>query len=73
MFLQAALADGAATLVPLIRTWLDQIAALCALLGVSRPSELTTTDLLVRGRLAEFCRLREIDLPALSQRSSRRP
>ena len=49
------------------------IAALCALLGVSRPSELTTTDLLVRGRLGEFCRLREIDLPALSQRSSRRP
>lgn len=73
VFLQAALADGAATLVPLIRTWLDQIAALCALLGVSRPSELTTTDLLVRGRLGEFCRLREIDLPALSQRSSRRP
>ncbi len=72
VFLQAALADGADTLVPLIRGWLDQTAALCALLGVTEPAGLTSTDVLVRGRLGEFCMLRGVDAPALSQRSRTR-
>ena len=66
------LADGADTLVPLIRSWLSQTAALCALLGVTDPAGLTATDVLVRGRLGEFCMLRGVDAPALSQRSRTR-
>lgn len=69
-FLKAVLDGGAETLVPLVRAWTEQTAAILALLGARTPAELDRTDLLVRGRLGEFCRLRGVDLVALSQRSS---
>ncbi|WP_240739961.1 type 2 isopentenyl-diphosphate Delta-isomerase [Leucobacter triazinivorans] len=68
-FLEALLDGGAETLVPLIERWVAQTTAILALLGAAAPAELTSTDLLVRGRLAEFCRLRGIDLTALATRS----
>ena len=69
VFLEPVLAGGAEALVPLVRRWLEQTTAILALLGAARPADLAATDLLVRGRLAEFCRLRGVDLPALARRS----
>lgn len=69
-FLKAVLDGGAEALVPLVRDWTEQTAALMALLGARTPADLTGTDLLVRGRLAEFCRLRGVDLLALADRST---
>lgn len=68
-FLEAVLDGGAETLVPLIERWIAQTTAILALLGASSPAELASSDLLVRGRLAEFCRLRGIDTAALAARS----
>lgn len=69
-FLKVVLDGGAEALVPLVRAWTEQTAAIMALLGARTPAELTGTDLLVRGRLGEFCRLRGIDVVDLSRRSS---
>lgn len=71
-FLQAALDGGAEGVVALVEDWAEQTRALLALLGARSAAELTTTDLLVRGRLGEFCRLRGVDAAALSNRSLRR-
>ncbi|PRI11422.1 type 2 isopentenyl-diphosphate Delta-isomerase [Leucobacter massiliensis] len=68
-FLQPLLAGGAEALVPLIERWIAQTTAILALLGAETPAALGSTDLLVRGRLAEYCRLRGIDLVALASRS----
>ncbi|NLG48388.1 alpha-hydroxy-acid oxidizing protein, partial [Gordonia sp. (in: high G+C Gram-positive bacteria)] len=72
-FLAAVQRGGADTLVPLVQRWQQQIAQIMALLGASRPTELQHTDVLVRGNLAEFSRLRGIDLAALARRSDARP
>lgn len=69
VFLKQVLDGGAEALVPLVRGWLDQTASLLALLGAASPPDLRRTDLLVRGSLGEFCRLRGIDTIALSHRS----
>lgn len=69
VFLKAVLDGGADALVPLVRGWLEQTTALLALLGAASPAELVRTDLLVRGNLADYCRLRGIDLIRLSHRS----
>jgi len=69
-FLETVRAGGAETLVPLIRQWLAQTTAILALLGAARPADLTHTDILVRGGLAEYCLLRGIDTPSLARRSS---
>lgn len=71
VFLKTVLDGGADALVPLVRGWLEQMTALLGLLGARTPAELTQTDLLVRGGLAETCRLRGVDLTGLSHRSER--
>lgn len=68
-FLQTVLDHGPDGLVELIRTWQTQTSALFALLGAQRSPDLMGTDLLTRGRLGEFCRLRGIDVTALSHRT----
>lgn len=68
-FLQAVIDGGAQGLVEVVNTWQAQTRALFALLGAERADDLARTDLLTRGRLGEFCRLRGIDVQALSQRS----
>lgn len=73
-FLTTVLDGGADALVPLVRGWTEQVAAIMALLGARTPADLTSTDVLVRGALGDFCRLRGIDTVALSHRSdARRP
>lgn len=68
-FLQAVLDGGADHLVEVVNTWQSQTRALFALLGAETAEDLTRTDLLTRGRLGEFCRLRGINVEALSRRS----
>ena len=72
-FLQTVLDHGPDGLVDLVRTWQDQTRALLALLGAQRSTDLAHTDLLTRGRLGEFARLRGIDVVALSHRSEALP
>ncbi|MGC2939016.1 MULTISPECIES: type 2 isopentenyl-diphosphate Delta-isomerase [unclassified Brevibacterium] len=68
-FLQTVLDHGPDGLVDLVRTWQTQTSALFALLGAERSTDLDRTDLLTRGRLGEFARLRGIDVTALSHRT----
>lgn len=73
-FLEAVRRGGAEALVPLVHQWLDQTRAILSLLGTPTPAGLASTDMLVRGRLAEYCQLRGIDLQRLTERSAaRRP
>lgn len=69
-FLETVRSGGAEALVPLVHVWLDQTRAILALLGAESPAALASTDMLVRGRLAEYCLLRGIDAQALARRSS---
>jgi isopentenyl-diphosphate delta-isomerase len=70
-FLSVVLDGGQDALVTRIRQWQDHLVALLALLGAESPAALTATDVVVRGRTAEFARLRGIDLAALTRRSLR--
>ena len=72
-FLQTVLDHGPDGLIDLVCTWQDQTRALLALLGAQRSTDLAHTDLLTRGRLGEFARLRGIDVVALSHRSEALP
>ncbi|MGJ0203639.1 type 2 isopentenyl-diphosphate Delta-isomerase [Leucobacter sp. gxy201] len=69
-FLEVVLEGGAEALITAIERWRAQTTAILALLGAQTPADLARTDLLVRGRLGEFCRLRGIDLAALATRST---
>jgi isopentenyl-diphosphate delta-isomerase len=51
-----------------MRGWLSRLSELLALLGADHPADLRRTDLLLRGRVREFCELRGIDAAALSRR-----
>ncbi len=68
-FLKTVLDEGAEGLIARIRDWTDQTRALLALLGVSSPDRLIDTDVIVRGATAEYCRVRGLDVTALSRRS----
>lgn len=71
-FLRAALA-GETRIVEVTRAWRDQVAQLLALLGATEPAGLGETDLLLRGRVREFCDLRGIDAGAFARRGHRAP
>lgn len=68
-FLAAVVEAGAEGLIELIEDWQQHAAELSALLGARDITELGRTDLLVRGRLREYCELRGIDAGAWSRRS----
>lgn len=68
-FLRHAVAGGEAALLPVVEQWLQQLRQLHALLGVTRPADLIGTDVLVRGRMREYCELRGIELTPLARRS----
>ncbi len=73
VFLEVVAAGGAEALIPMVRTWKRQLVALLRLLGASNATDLLSTDLLVRGRLREFCELRGIDVQSLTRRSWQAP
>lgn len=68
-FLESVQDGGAEQLVTLINAWLEQLRAILALLGAENPEGVRRTDLIVRGRLREFCELRGIDTTLLAHRS----
>jgi isopentenyl-diphosphate delta-isomerase len=68
-FLKAVVEGGPEQLIELIRSWQQHTRELAAMLGARSVTELTTADLLVRGRLREFCELRGIDARSLARRS----
>lgn len=72
-FLETVRIGGAETLIPLVRQWLDQTTDILAMFGASSPAALASTDMLIRGSLAEYCQLRGIDTSALARRSSKSP
>lgn len=72
-FLTSALEGDEDRMIEELRSWLDQIAMLLALLGAARPADLQRTDLLLRGRLREFAELRGVDAAAFSHRTDRIP
>ena len=67
-FLRVAVDGGSAALIDHIEAWQGQLRALLALLGAAGPAELERRDLLVRGRLLEYCGLRGIDASAFARR-----
>ena len=67
-FLRAAVDGGSAALIDRIETWQQHLRALLALLGAADPAGLESRDLLVRGRLLEYCGLRGIDASAFARR-----
>lgn len=68
-FLRVVLDGGAPALVAELERWLAQLRDLLTVLGAAAPAELRHADVLVRGRLREYCRIRGIDSDALSRRS----
>ncbi|HJG80562.1 MAG TPA: type 2 isopentenyl-diphosphate Delta-isomerase [Brevibacterium senegalense] len=71
---EAARTDaGAARLIELVGTWKARYRGIAALLGAQTRDDLRTTDLIVRGRLRDFCESRGVDLAALARRSESRP
>lgn len=67
-FLKAVVDGGPEGLIALIGSWQQHTHELAALLGARTADGLARTDLLVRGRLREFCALRGIDAGAYSRR-----
>lgn len=70
-FAQVASEGGAEALIPHVHRWCEQLRQLHALLGAAGPAELVHTDLLLRGRVQEFCTLRGLDAGAMSRRRER--
>ncbi|WET80807.1 type 2 isopentenyl-diphosphate Delta-isomerase [Amycolatopsis sp. QT-25] len=69
-FLSLLDSSGSEVLTTAIRDWITQIRRLMVVLGAPTVAALTHTDVLCTGELAEFCRLREIDLAGYGRRSS---
>ncbi|MFE5775061.1 type 2 isopentenyl-diphosphate Delta-isomerase [Brachybacterium sp. NPDC056505] len=67
-FLKAVVEGGPDGLVELIGSWQRHTRELAALLGARTAADLESTDVLVRGRLREFCTLRGIDASACARR-----
>jgi isopentenyl-diphosphate delta-isomerase len=65
----AAAMQGEQAAVEHISTWIQRVRDLLALLGATRPAELTRKDVLIRGRLREFAQLRGIDPGSFARRS----
>ncbi len=68
-FLAVALDGGADALVRRIREWSDHLRALHSLVGATTPHGLRGTDVIVRGRTAEFARARGLDIDSLARRA----
>ncbi|PIJ20700.1 type 2 isopentenyl-diphosphate Delta-isomerase, partial [Leucobacter sp. OLES1] len=60
---------GAERLIALVEDWKTRTRAVYALLGATTRDELLATDLVLRGRLREFCTDRGVDLRGLASRS----
>ncbi len=68
-FLSVLEAHGVDALVSTLVDWITQIRQLMVVLGASTVSDLTRTDVLLTGELAEFCRLRGNDPGEFARRA----
>ncbi len=68
-FLVAAVDGDEETAVNETQRWLTQTRQLLALLGARTPAAATGIDVLLRGRVREFCELRGIDPAAFARRT----
>jgi isopentenyl-diphosphate Delta-isomerase len=71
-FLRTLVDGGTSALIAQITTWLDQLAALHTLLGAPDPAALSGCDVLIGGRLRQFCADGGIDTAQLARRSTNR-
>lgn len=67
-FLKPAYDGDAEHATAVIRGWLSQLTELMALFGATTPAALTGTDLLLRGRVREFCELTGLDAAGYARR-----
>ena len=72
-FLKAAYEGDAEHTTQVIRGWLTQLTELMGLFGAETPEALGRTDLLLRGRVREFCELSGIDAAAFARRGDLLP
>ncbi|MFT3660153.1 MAG: type 2 isopentenyl-diphosphate Delta-isomerase [Gordonia sp. (in: high G+C Gram-positive bacteria)] len=68
-FLTAVVDDGPETVISLVGTWLSHLTALMTVLGARNVCELRRSDLVITGRVREFCESRGIDWRKYSSRS----
>ena len=69
--LRPLLSRGADSVTESLRDWLAQLADITALLGHTSVAGLADTDVLLTGRVREFCDLRGIDARAYATRTGR--
>lgn len=67
-FLRAAL-ESEARAVERVTRWRAQLVDLLALVGAPTPADLTSSDVLLRGRVREFCELRGLDAGSYARRT----
>lgn len=67
-FLKPAYDGDAEHATAVIRGWLSQLTELMALFGAETPAALTGTDLLLRGRVREYCELTGLDAAGYARR-----
>ena len=70
-FLRIVINDGGPELSHVVQGWIDQISSLMTILGAPTVDSLQTTDVVVRGALAEHSRRRGVDIDTWAQRSAR--
>ncbi|MCM6778447.1 type 2 isopentenyl-diphosphate Delta-isomerase [Nocardia sp. CDC159] len=70
-FLHALVECGVAALIDRIERWLEQLRQIMTILGAPDPAAMTGCDLVITGELADFCRLRGIDVGAYAARTDR--
>lgn len=67
-FLKPAYDGDAEHATAVIRGWLSQLTELMALFGAETPAALSGTDLLLRGRVREYCELTGLDAAGYARR-----
>lgn len=68
-FLHVLVMQGLDALIAEIRRWQNQLRQLMALVGATTVADLRQCDVILSGRLREYCELRGVDVAAFAQRS----
>lgn len=71
-FLRVASSSDSEQTAEQLKWWIARLREMYALLGAASTAELQQTDLLLRGRVREYCQLREIDPAGFARRSQAR-
>ncbi|WP_230198208.1 type 2 isopentenyl-diphosphate Delta-isomerase [Flaviflexus massiliensis] len=71
-FLTVALNEGPEAMTEVLEAWKSRLGEMLALMGVTAPSQMAYTDILIRGESRDFAEDRGIDLACLARRSQER-